>query len=175
MPGRYATAVFELAVEEHAQEAVERDLARVGSLIEDSADLARLVKSPIYSRAEQSQAWAALLERMGAHALTRKFIGVLAEKRRLYALREIVRLYQALSARRRGEMTAKVVTAMPLDDAERARLAQELKASFKRDVKLDISVDKRLIAGIVIRVGSRMIDASLATKLERLKLAMKEA
>lgn len=173
--GRYATAVFELATEDHALEAVERDFAQVSALIEESADLSRLMQSPVYSRAAQSRAWAALLERLGAHALTRKFIGVLAQRRRLYALREIIRVYGALMARRRGEITARVVSATPLDASERARLVQELKASFKRDVKLEASVDKRLIAGLVVRVGSRMIDASLATKLERMKLAMKEA
>lgn len=173
--GRYASAVFELAADDHALEAVERDLARVEALIEESADLSRLLRSPVYSRAEQSRAWAALLERLGAHTLTRKFIGVLAAKRRLYALREVIRFYNALIARRRGEITAKVISAEPLDADERARLIQELKASFKRTVKLDASVDKRLIAGLVVRVGSRMIDASLATKLDRLKLAMKEA
>ena len=173
--GRYATAIFELAAEDRALEAVERDFSQISALIEESADLSRLMRSPIYSRAEQSRAWAALLERLGAHALTRKFIGVLAQKRRLFALRDIIRFYAALTARRRGEMTAMVVSATPLDADERARLIQELKASFKRDVKLDASVDKRLIAGLVVRVGSRMIDASLATKLDRLKLAMKEA
>ena len=173
--GRYATAVFELAAEEHALEALERDFSQVNALIGQSPDLARLMKSPVYSRAEQSRAWAALLERLSAHALTRRFIGVLAKQRRLHALSNIIRFYEALMARRRGEITARVVTATPLDAAARARLIQEIKASFKREVKLDVSVDKRLLAGLVVRVGSRMIDASLATKLERMKLAMKEA
>jgi F-type H+-transporting ATPase subunit delta len=172
--GRYATAVFELAAEDRALEAVERDLAQISALIEQSADLSRFMRSPVFSRAEQSRAWAALLERLGAHALTRKFIGVLTQRRRLYALRDIIRFYETLMARRRGEITARVVSASPLDDGERARLIQELKASFKRDVKLDVSIDKRLIAGLVVRVGSRMIDASLAAKLDRLKLAMRE-
>lgn len=173
--GRYATAIFELAAEERALEAVERDLARLDALIEESTDLSRLMKSPVYSRAAQGRAWAVLLDRLEVHPLTRKFIGVLAQKRRLYTLRAIIGFYQAQMARRRGEVTAKVVSAMPLDEHERTQLIQQMKASFKREVKLDVAVDKRLIAGIVVRVGSRMIDASLATKLDRLKLAMKEA
>jgi F-type H+-transporting ATPase subunit delta len=172
---RYATAAFEIAAEEHALEALERDFSQVKALIEASPDLARLLRSPVYSRATQGRAWAALLERLAAHALTRKLIGVLARQRRLYALCDIIRCYEALMARRRGEITARVTSAAPLDAEERARLIQEIKTAFRREVKLDVSVDKRLLAGLIVRVGSRMIDASLATKLDRMTRAMKEA
>jgi F-type H+-transporting ATPase subunit delta len=172
---RYANAVFELASEDQALDAVERDLAELNDLLMSSPELSRLMKSPVHSRREQVRAWSALLERLGAHPLTRKFIGVVAQKRRLYALRDITRQFKALMARRRGEMTAKVVSASSLDAVERERLVQELKAVFKRDIVLDLSIDTRLLAGLVVKVGSRMIDASLATKLDRLRLAMKEA
>lgn len=173
--GRYASAIFELASEERALEAVEADLSKLSDLLRSSPELARLMKSPVYSRSEQVRAWTSLLDRLGAHPLTRKFIGVVARKRRLYALLDIIRFYRALMARRRGEVTAKVVSATPLDTIERERLVQELKLALKREIVLDVSIDTRLLAGLVVKVGSRMIDASLATKLDRLRLAMKEA
>ncbi len=175
MAGRYATALYDLAVEAGAPDVVERDLAQIADLLRESPDLLRLVRSPLFDRAAQSRAFGAVLERLGANELTKKFIGLLAERRRLFALADIIATFRAMMARRRGETTAQVRSAMPLDEAARDALAAELKSMLKRDVKLELKVDPGLLGGLVVKVGSRMIDSSLATKLETLKLAMKEA
>lgn len=175
MPGRYAIALFELADESGALDAVAGDLDSLAKLIAESADFALVIKSPSFSREEQGRAMEALMTRLNAHALTRNFVGLLAQKRRLFALPDMIRGYRQLLAKKRGEMTADVTAAHPLSSAQRDALSDILRVTFKRDVKLNLTVDERLLGGLIVKVGSRMIDSSLATKLDRLKLAMREA
>ncbi len=170
---RYATALFELAVEGDALDRVSGDLAALGAMLTDSADLGRLVRSPVLSRAEQMQAMAAILERAGAADLTRRFVGLLAERRRLFALAAAIDAFDRLCAAHRGEVRADVTSAAELDEAQLGAIRAAIKRMVGGNVAVDASVDKGLIGGLVVRVGSRMFDASLRTKLQRLHLAMK--
>lgn len=175
MAGRYATALFDLAEETGALDAVASDLARLAALIRGSADLTRLVRSPVFSREEQARAMDAILARLSVNPLTRKFIGLVAEKRRLFALLDMAAAYDALLAHKRGEIKARVTAAHPMNDAQTTALKDTLRATFRSEVKLEIAVDNRLLGGLIVKVGSRMIDSSLATKLNKLKLAIREA
>lgn len=173
--GRYASALFDLAKEAGVIDPVARDMDDLGRLIAESSDLKRLIKSPLYDRDDQTAAMGAVLEKAGAHALTRKFVGLVAANRRLFALDGMVRAYGALVAQHRGEVSAEVVSAHPLTDAQLARLTDTLKAATGSEVKVAARVDNGLLGGLVVKLGSRMVDTSLRTKLNRLKLAMKEA
>lgn len=173
LAGRYAAAVFELAQEEKSVEALEKDFAALKTMIRDSADLARLVRAPIFSREEQKKGMAAVLHRMEAAPLTRRFVLTLASKRRLFAFTDIIRAFEALVAKQRGEVNADVTSARPLSDAETAELKRILKAKLGRDARLDARVDPALLGGLVVKVGSRMIDSSLRTKLHALHIAMR--
>ncbi|MGH6720445.1 MAG: F0F1 ATP synthase subunit delta [Alphaproteobacteria bacterium] len=171
--GRYATALFELAHEAKALDAVAADLGRIEAMLRDSDDLRRLVASPVLSRADQGRAMAAILAAMGAHALVRSALGLMAEKRRLFALADVIRSYRRLLARRRGEVAAEVTSARSLSAEQKDAIAQALKSALGRAVTVETRVDAALIGGLVVRVGSRMIDNSLRTKLQRLQFAMK--
>jgi F-type H+-transporting ATPase subunit delta len=173
LAGRYATAIFELAQEEKAVEAVERDFAGLKAMIAESPELARLVKAPVFSRDEQKKGMNAILHRMEAAALTRRFVLTLAAKRRLFALTDIIRAFAALVAKQRGEVTADVTSARPLSDAETLELKSVLRAKLGREAKLDTKVDPTLLGGLVVKVGSRMIDSSLRTKLNGIRAAMR--
>ncbi len=172
--GRYATALFDLAREAGQLDAVEADLDRIAAMMTMSADLVRLVRSPVISREEQSRALAAVLDRAGVGDLVKKFIGVVAENRRLFALRDMIRDFERLLAKHRGELAAQVVSAAPLSDAQAAELEATLAEGLGQKVKMEAVVDESLIGGLVVRIGSRMIDSSLRTKLQKLKFAMKE-
>jgi len=173
LAGRYANAVFELAQEEKSVEAVERDFITLRTLIDQNPDLARLVKAPVFTRDEQSRTMNAVLEKMGAANLTSKFILTLAAKRRLFALGDIIRAYERLIAKLRGEVQAQVTSARTLSDAETAELKAILKAKLGRDPRLEAKVDPNLLGGLVVKVGSRMIDSSLRTKLNSIRAAMR--
>ena len=173
LAGRYATAVFELAQEQNAVEALEKDFAALKAMIRESDDMARLVRSPVFSREDQEKGMNAILHRMEAAPLTRRFVLLLAAKRRMFALIDIIGVYQALVARMRGEVRAAVTSARPLNDAEVAELKAALKAKLGRDAILDTDVDPALLGGLVVKVGSRMIDSSLRTKLNGLRAAMR--
>ena len=175
LAGRYARAVYELAREANAVDAVGRDLDRLLALVHGSPDLARVVKSPVFSREEQARALGAILERLGVHDLTRRFILLVAQKRRLFALERMVRAFRALTARARGEISAEAVSAVPLSADQQAGIQAAIKDVLKRDVRLDVKVDPALLGGLIVKVGSRMVDSSLATKLDRLKAAMATA
>jgi F-type H+-transporting ATPase subunit delta len=175
LAGRYATAVFELAQEEKSVEALEKDFAALKTMIRESADLARLVRAPVFSRDEQKKGMDAILHRMEAAPLTRRFVLTLAAKRRLFALLDIIRSFEALVARQRGEVTADVTSARPLNDAEVAELKSILKTKLDRDARLDARVDPTLLGGLIVKVGSRMVDSSLRTKLHSLRAAMRGA
>ena len=174
MPGRYATALFELAEADQAFDEVERDLARFGEMMDSSEDLVRLVRSPVFSADEQERAVAAVLDKAGIGGLTGKFIKLVARNRRLFAIRDMIRSYRALLAEHRGEVTAEVTSAETLSDAQLDALKDELKISIGRDVQIETRIDASLLGGLVVKVGSRMVDSSLRTKLQSLKIAMKE-
>ncbi|BCW87492.1 ATP synthase subunit delta [Alphaproteobacteria bacterium SO-S41] len=172
---RYARALFELANEEGALDAVAGDLTALVGLIDESADLARLVRSPVFSRDQQGKAMAEILSTAGAAPLTQKFIGLVAENRRLFMLPQIAKAFRLLLAKQRGEIAAEVKAAHPLTDAQVADLKATLKAAYGKEPQLTVSVDPSLIAGLVVKVGSKMIDSSLKTKLLNLKTALTEA
>ena len=172
---RYATALFELARDSSAIDGTAADLAGLQAMIDQSADLRRLLRSPMFSREEQSRAMEAVLERAGIAQLTRRFIGVVAKNRRLFALEDMIRAFRAQLARYRGEITARVVTAAPLSERQRTLLEDALKSVLGAKVAIDARTDPALLGGMVVRVGSRMVDSSLRNKLDRLQLAMKGA
>ena len=174
LAGRYATALFELAEERSALDAVESDLRDLEGLLSENPELERLVRSPVISRTEQGQAMETVLAKGGAGELTRHFIGLLAQKRRLFALVAIIRTFRAKLAAHRGEITAEVTSAQPLRPEQLAAVTAAIKDSVGRDVTVDVKVDETLIGGLVVRVGSRMLDGSIRTKLQNLQLAMKE-
>ncbi|MEQ9639892.1 MAG: F0F1 ATP synthase subunit delta [Alphaproteobacteria bacterium] len=173
--GRYATALFELARDQGRLEAVASDMADLAQAITESADLNRLVRSPVFGRDEQTKAMAAVLESAGADALTVKFVGLVAQNRRLFALADMARDFRRLLAAHRGEVAASVTSAYELSDAELSAIKSELSAAMKTDVDVERVVDPAILGGLVVKVGSRMVDSSLRTKLQGLRLAMKGA
>lgn len=171
--GRYATALFDLAEEQKALDDVQRDLQTITSLLDESADLETVVRSPVISRQDQAKAMTAVLDAAGVGQTVKNFVNVVAQNRRLFALRGMIRAYNELLAQHRGEVSASVTSAQPLSDEQRGKLADALKQAVGRDVNIETSVDESLLGGMVVRVGSRMVDYSLATKLNSLRLSMK--
>jgi F-type H+-transporting ATPase subunit delta len=171
--GRYATAIFDLAVELKALDAVASDFAALKRMMAASSDLARLVRAPIFGRNEQKKGLEALLGEMGASSLTIRFIALLAAKRRLFVLADIIAAFDAMVARRRGEMRAEVTSARALKDGEIEELKRVLKDRLKRDAIVETHVDPTLLGGLIVKVGSRMIDSSLRTKLNGMRAAMR--
>jgi F-type H+-transporting ATPase subunit delta len=175
MAGRYATALFELALDNNAVDAIRADLDRFDGLVAESEDLRRLVRSPVFSADAQGKALGAVLDRAGIGGLTAQFLKVITRNRRLFAVREMSRAYRALVARHHGEVSAQVTVAEPLSDAHRAAITDALKSvTGKENVGLDVKVDPAIIGGLVVKLGSRMVDSSLRTKLNSIKHAMKE-
>jgi F-type H+-transporting ATPase subunit delta len=172
--GRYSTALFELAREAGELDRAEADLDQLAQTLESSPELNELIRNPVYTRTEQGRAMGAIAERMGLSALVRNVVGLMAQKRRLFALPQMIAMFRALLAEHRGEVTAEVTAAHPLSDAQRDALAEKIRGSMGRDVKLNVRVDESIIGGLVVRVGSRMIDSSIRAKLARLQNAMKE-
>jgi F-type H+-transporting ATPase subunit delta len=169
---RYAAALFDLADQRHALDAVAGDLRELRAMLLVSGDLMRLLRSPVLSRAEQGKAVAALAERAQLSRLTRDFLGVVARNRRLFAAPAMIEAYLRRLAERRGEVTAEVTVAQPLDDARHAALLEQLRRVIGARVVVDIQVDPRLLGGMIVKIGSRMVDASLNSRLQRLRLAM---
>lgn len=172
---RYAKALFDLADDSKQLDTVADDLRGIGALIDESEDLRRLTRSPVISRADGAKAMAAVLDKMEAGDLTKKFVGYVAASRRLFALKPIIKAYLAELASRRGEVTAEVASAKELSEAQIAAVEEALKKAVGGKVAVSHKVDPSLIGGLIVKVGSRMIDTSVATKLQRLKLAMKGA
>ena len=172
--GRYATALFELALEQGVLNDVAADLDTFNRALDASNDLMRLVKSPVFSAEEQTKALAAVLERIGIGGLARNFLLLAAKNRRLFALPDMIGAFRGLLARHRGETSATVIAAEKLTDAQTAALKQALKSALGKDVLLEQRVDPSLLGGLIVKVGSRMIDSSLRTRLNSLKVAMKE-
>jgi F-type H+-transporting ATPase subunit delta len=165
--------LYALADENKALDAVASDLTGLRALIDESPDLRRLIRSPVLARAQQAKAIAALAERAGLTPMTRNFLGLLARNRRLFALPQMIGAFLAELARRRGEVTAEIVAAQELSAAQREALGEQLRKSVGQKVAVDIRVDPALVGGLVVRLGSRMVDASLRTKLHRLERAIK--
>ncbi len=172
--GRYATALFELALEAKSLDDVGADLDAFQGMLEMSADLTRLVRSPVFSADDQNRAIKAVIDKAGMSGLAANFIALIAQNRRLFAVSDMIRDFRTLLAVHRGEITAQVASAEKLSDAQVTALKEALKEKVGRDVQLDASVDPALLGGLVVKVGSRMIDTSLRTKLNNLKIAMKE-
>jgi F-type H+-transporting ATPase subunit delta len=175
MAGRYATALFELALEQKAVDAVRADLDRFDALLTDSEDLRRLVRSPVFTAEEQAKALKAVLDGAGISGLAANFLLLVAHNRRLFAVRTMIRAYRVLVARHKGEVSAHVTVAEPLSDAHLAALKDALKAVTRQEVQVDVQVDPAIIGGLIVKLGSRMVDSSLRTKLNAIKFAMKEA
>lgn len=175
LSGRYATALFDLADEGKVLDEVAGDLRTLQAALDESEDLDRLVRSPILSRNEQEKAMEAVVDAMGLTSLTRRTVGLLAQKRRLFALSDIIRDYLKLLAAHRGETTAEVTSARSLTDGELDKLTATLKKVVGRDVAVEARVDPEILGGLVVRIGSRMLDSSIRTKLQRLEIAMKGA
>jgi F-type H+-transporting ATPase subunit delta len=172
--GRYAQAVFDLARDEGLLPAVEADIGALEQALSDSEDLRRLIGSPIYSREEQGAAVAAIGQRMGLSPVMLNTLGLMASKRRLFVLPALLQGLRARIAEARGEVSAEVVSAQPLSAEQQRRLAETLSAKAGRSVRLQTKVDPSLIGGLVVRLGSRMIDTSIRAKLGQLQNMMKE-
>lgn len=173
LAGRYASALYELAEGQKALDAVAQDLKGLKQLLIDSPELSRLVRSPVLKREEQAKGLTAVLERMGANALTVKFVGTVALNRRLFALEGMIKAFLAELAARRGEVTADVTSAVALSEVQIADVTEALRKVLGQKVAVNLAVDSSLIGGLVVRVGSRMVDNSIRSKLQRLQLAMK--
>lgn len=174
MAGRYATALFDLAKEENAVDAVANDLDTISKALSESEDLRRLTKSPVFSSEDQTRAMGAVLDKLGIAGLTAKFVRLVAANRRLFALEAMIKGFRALAAADRGVTTAEVTVAEELTAGRRDELAQALKDITGKTVDFDVKVDPKILGGLIVRLGSRMVDASLKTKLNSIKLAMKE-
>ncbi|MFC3695266.1 F0F1 ATP synthase subunit delta [Chenggangzhangella methanolivorans] len=174
MAGRYASALFDLAKEQSALDAVSKDLDVVTAALAESEDLRRLIKSPVFSAEEQARAMGAVLDKLGVSGLTANFVKLVASNRRLFALESMIRGFRALAAADRGATTAEVTVAEELSSQRRDELASALKEITGKTVDFDVKVDPKILGGLIVRLGSRMVDASLKTKLNSIKLAMKE-
>jgi F-type H+-transporting ATPase subunit delta len=173
LAARYAAALFELADEAKELDRIATDLRTIRALIAESADLRRLVRSPVLTRAEQGRAITAVLQKAEVSDLMLRFVGLVAENRRLFALTDMIKAYLSELARRRGEVTASVTSAVSLSDAQTAALTEALRRAVGGKVAVETHTDASLIGGLVVQVGSRMVDSSLKSKLQRLQLVMK--
>jgi F-type H+-transporting ATPase subunit delta len=175
MAGRYASALFSLAKEQSSTDAVAASLKTFDGLIAESADLQRLVRSPIFSAADQVKALGALLDKAGISGIAAKFIELVAQKRRLFAIRDMIADYHKLNDSYRGVARAEVTTAAALSDAHVASLKEALKGvTGGKDVEITVKTDPSIIGGLIVKLGSRMVDGSLKTKLNAIRTRMKE-
>ncbi len=173
LAARYASALYDLADETGALDAVAGDLNTLKAMLDHSADFARFIKSPVMSRDDQSKGIAALAAAAQLSPLVQKFLGLVASNRRLFALPDMIRGYLEILAERRGQATADVTSAVPLTDAQIAALSNTLKAPGGKPVAVSTKVDPSILGGLIVRLGSRMVDSSIKSQLQRLKLAMK--
>ncbi|MDE2563906.1 MAG: F0F1 ATP synthase subunit delta [Sphingomonadales bacterium] len=173
LAGRYAAALFELASEKGAVSAVESDLDKLDAAIRESDELSSLIRNPQVSREAAAKAMDAVAGLLGLDALTKNFLGVLAGNRRLSSLSAMIRAFAAIAAAQRGEVSAEVVSAHPLDASQVEQLSQTLKAREGREVKLTTRVDPDILGGLIVKIGSRQIDSSIRTRLNSLAQAMK--
>src|SRR3954453_21854848 len=172
VPGRYAGALLDLAREENAVDRIGADLAQFQRLLDESADLRRLVRSPVFSSEDQLAALEALCAEAGIGGLALNFIRLLTRNRRLFAISDMIKAYRELLAQARGEVAAEVTSAEPLAEARVTELKDAIKSAIGRDVDLSLKVEPAILGGLVVRVGSRMVDNSLRPKLQNLRIAM---
>jgi F-type H+-transporting ATPase subunit delta len=173
MAGRYAAALFELAKDQRQLDQVERDLTGLAQMLDASGDLRRLVLSPVITTDDQAKAFNAILAKAGVAGLVGNFVNLIVRNRRLFALRDMIQAFRALLARERGEVNADVTSAHPLTSEQMQALADSLRISIGKNVRIETRVDPNLLGGLVVKVGSRMIDSSLRTKLNNLKVVMR--
>jgi F-type H+-transporting ATPase subunit delta len=171
---RYASALFDLARAERAIERIEEELATLAAMLDASEDFRRLIGSPVFSAEEQERAVAAIAARAGIGGLTGNLVRLLARNRRLFALPAVVRTFRALAARERGEVAAEVTSAQPLEAEHVAALKAALKERLGQEVTLEARVNPAILGGLIVKVGSRMIDTSLRTRLQSVKTRLKE-
>ena len=173
LAGRYASALFGLARDERQIDAVGQGLGLLAQALVDSREFAELVSSPLIGREETAKAFDAVSKQLSLDTITTNFLGVLAKNGRKNQLQNVIRAFRRLSAEHRGETTAEVVTAHPLKDDQLNALKAQLRARAGRDVAIETRIDPEILGGIVVKMGSQMIDASIRTKLNRLAEAMK--
>ncbi|MFV0624441.1 F0F1 ATP synthase subunit delta [Sphingomonas sp. ac-8] len=173
LAGRYATALFELARDDQSIATVEQSLGGVRQALDESSDFRALVGSPLVARDAATKAVEAVADSIGVDPTTKRFLGVLAQNRRLKELPAAIRAFRALAAQHRGEVTAEVASAHPLSDDQVDQLKQQLRTRVGRDVSVDLKVDPSLLGGLVVKIGSLMIDSSIKTRLNTLAHAMK--
>lgn len=173
--GRYATALFELARDQKSIDAVKADLDKFDAMLTGSPELVRLVRSPVFTSDAQTKALSAVLDKAGIKGIAANFLKVLTKNRRLFAASDVIRAFRALVAKFKGEATAEVTVAEKLSDKNLDALKAALKTVSGKDVDLNVKVDPSIIGGLVVKLGSRMVDSSLRTKLNSIKNAMKEA
>ncbi len=171
--GRYASALFELANEQNQLDEVDQDLGKFQGMVEASEDLARLVNSPAFAADEQERALSAVLDWASVGATAGNFLRVVAANRRLFAAPDMIKNFRSLLASHRGEVFAEVKSAVPLSEEQLAALREKLQGSGAKTIRLDTKVDPDLLGGLVVKIGSRMIDSSLKTKLSGLQVALK--
>jgi F-type H+-transporting ATPase subunit delta len=172
--GRYATALFDLARDAGKVDVVAGDLASFGRALNESEDLTRLVRSPAIAAADQGNALGAVLTKMGADGLTRNFLLLVARNRRLFAVGDMLNAFAKLLQKHKNQVQAEVTSAQALDEGQLTELKRTLAESTGRDVQLSLKVDPSILGGLIVKVGSQMIDSSLRTRLNNLKFAMKE-
>ncbi len=171
---RYATAVFDIAKEGKAIKALESDVAALEAAMNESDDLRTLLTSPLYSRDEQSAAILAIAKKMELSDTTSNVLALLASKRRLFVMPQLLAVLQDMLAEERGEVTAEVTTAKKLTKAQADKLAKTLKTQVGKSITIKETVDESIIGGLIVKVGSKMIDTSIASKLNALQNTMKE-
>ncbi|WP_397542703.1 F0F1 ATP synthase subunit delta [Roseovarius salis] len=171
---RYATAIFEISQEDKSLEKLEANIADLSAALDESEDLRNFINSPILSRAEMAKGIAAIADKMGLAPVLKNGLGVMAEKRRLFVLPQLLAKLREMIAEHKGEVTADVVSAKALTKAQSEKLAKTLKANVGKDVNIKATVDEGLIGGLVVKVGSKMIDTSIRSRLNSLQNAMKE-
>ena len=171
---RYATAVFELAKDSNKLDVLEKDLGEIEAVLGENAEFRDLISSPVYSRDQQAASIGAIAKKMGLSELVANTLGLMAGKRRLFVLPQLVAGLRAMIAEEKGEITADVIAATALNAAQQKDLAASLKASTGKDVKINTTVDESLIGGLIVKVGSKMIDTSIRSKLNALQNTMKE-
>ena len=173
LAGRYATALFDFAKERGEADITEKDLVSLGSMLDGNGELRRFIRSPVIGREEQGRAVAAVADKMELGELTKKFLGLLASNRRLFLLREVVTSFVRLRGVDRGEVMVDVVSAAVLTESQLSEIAGQLRGAAGRNVVVRSRVDETLLGGLIVKIGSRMMDGSLRSKLERMKLLMK--
>lgn len=173
LAGRYANAIFELALENDAVDQVAQDLSDLSAMLSESEDLSKLVRSPVIAREEQGRAMTAVMDAAKISDLTKRFISVVAQNRRLFELEGMINAFQALLAEHKGEVSAEVTSAKALTQKQVDSLTASLKEAIGSDVAVEQKVDPAVLGGLIVKVGSRMVDSTLRTKLQHLQLAMK--